>query len=155
MTEVYKALRLNMHHNIGTSFADASRGESDKGLQRAPNLLVVDDCKELLQSLGECFAVYADGYNILTASDGREAMKVLQSAPIDILLTDLHMPGMNGFELAGFTKNNYPGTQVFAMSGEDKIIWEDRLNNLGISAHIRKPFSRDNLMSVVLDGHTA
>lgn len=154
MTEVYKALRLKRHHYSETSFA-ATREESDKGLQRSQNLLVVDDCKELLHILGECFAVYADGYNILTAPDGREAMKVLQSAPVDILLTDLHMPGMNGLELSSFTKNNYPGTRIFTMSGDDKIIWKNGLNNLGISAHIRKPFSINDLISVVLEGHIA
>ena len=154
MTEVYKALRLKMHHNNGTLFA-APWEERDKGLQRSQNLLVVDDCRELLHILGECFAVYADGYNILTAPDGREAIKVLQSAPVEILLTDLHMPGMNGLELSSFTKNNYPGTKIFTMSGDDKIISKNGLNHLGISAHIRKPFSIDDLMSVVLAGHIA
>jgi CheY-like chemotaxis protein len=152
VTEVYKALRLKMHHYNETSFA-APREERDEGLQRSQNLLVVDDCRELLHILGECFAVYADGYNILTAPDGREAIKVLQSAPVDILLTDLHMPGMNGLELSSFTKNYYPGTKIFTMSGDDKIMWKNGLNNLGISAHIRKPFSINDLMSVVLEGH--
>ena len=154
MTEVYKALRLNMHHYSETPFA-ARREEKDKGLQKSQNLLVVDDCRELLHILGECFAVYADGYNILTAPDGREAIKVLQSAPVDILLTDLHMPGMNGLELSSFTKNNYPRTRIFTMSGDDKIISKNGLNNLGISGHIRKPFNIGDLMSVVLEGHIA
>jgi hypothetical protein len=51
VTEVYKALRLKMHHNNGTLFA-APWEERDKGLQRSQNLLVVDDCRELLHILG-------------------------------------------------------------------------------------------------------
>lgn len=154
MTEVYQALKLDMQQNNGGVFPNTfreDRYDGHKGLQISKNLLIVDDCKDLLHILGKCFAIYAYGFNILTAINGVEAIKVLGSMPVEILLTDLYMPGMNGFELACFTKNNYPRTQIFAMSGDDKDILENKLNYLGISACIRKPFGIDMLMSVVLN----
>ena len=154
MAEVYQALRFDIHHPGGDIFPDTLREERDKGFERSKNLLIVDDCRELLHILGKCFAIYADGYNILTTLDVSEAMKVLQSIPLDIILIDLYMPAMDGRKLASFAMKYYPATQIFAMSGDESDISENKLNFLGISACIRKPFHIDHLMSMVLDGQS-
>lgn len=152
MAEVYRALRLGMRKCHEFFIAEAERDDVYKGLHRSKNILIVDDCSDLLHILGKCFAIYADGYNILTASDGGEATRVLESIPVDILLTDLDMPVMDGRELAGFVMKNYPYTQIFAMSGIDEQISRNKLDYLGISACIRKPFGISDLIAAVLNG---
>ena len=151
MAEVYQALRLDFQKPRGKHIGQSLGEGGDKGFKTSLTLLIVDDCKDLLHILGKCIAVYADGYNILTACGAEEAIEVLRSIPVDVLLTDLYMPGMNGFDLAAFTKKHYPSTRMIAMSGEDRNIPQDQINNLGISAVIKKPFNIDRLMSVVMD----
>lgn len=60
-------------------------------------ILLVDDEQVVLDYIGS--ALRAEDYQILTASDGVEALEVLQSQPVDLILADIAMPGMNGYQL--------------------------------------------------------
>ena len=79
-------------------------------------ILLVDDeapCRLLMS----CILAQA-GYTVLVASDGPQAMRHIErDAPIDLLLTDLRMPGMNGVELARSAKRTRPGLPVLFASG--------------------------------------
>jgi len=65
--------------------------------EMSPRILVVDDDRPFLSTLQEMLA--ESGYTVETAGDGTAAYRKLQSAPFDMVLTDLHMPGMSGLEL--------------------------------------------------------
>ncbi|MGD0629000.1 MAG: response regulator [Terracidiphilus sp.] len=79
------------------------------------NLLVVDDEPSNRMSLA-CLLEQL-GYRVRTAEDGLSALLKLGEEVPDILLSDLHMPGMSGFELLAVVLRRFPGLRTIAMSG--------------------------------------
>ena len=65
--------------------------------QKTPTLLIVDDELHVRESLGHWFT--EDGYEVSTASSGKEALAVLGRQHFDVVITDIKMPGMDGIEL--------------------------------------------------------
>jgi CheY-like chemotaxis protein len=79
------------------------------------NLLIVDDNAPLRSSLSQIFTTL--GHTVRSVEDGFSALfEIRQQAP-DILLSDLNMPGMSGFELLSVVRRRFPAIQVIAMSG--------------------------------------
>ena|ERR1017187_1104409 len=88
--------------------------------QKARILIVEDDVqiRLLLSTILE-----GAGYTVRPAADGFSALEEMRAESPDILLSDLYMPGMSGFELLSIVRNQFPATRVVAMSsafsGED------------------------------------
>jgi CheY-like chemotaxis protein len=83
------------------------------------DVLVVDDNPVLLSLLSEMFTEHC--YTVRTASDGFAALAAIRKRVPDILLSDLNMPGMSGFELLSVVRRRFPTIAVIAMSGEHSI----------------------------------
>ena len=81
-------------------------------------ILVVDDTSDVLTLV--CRVLEGQGYDVLTASDGEAAMAACEQAQgaIDLLLTDIMMPGISGIELAGSLVAAYPKVRVLFISGQ-------------------------------------
>ena len=79
------------------------------------DVVIVDDNPELLIVLSEIFN--ESGYAVRTASDGFAALAMIRDRVPDILLSDLNMPGMSGFELLSIVRRRFPAIAVIAMSG--------------------------------------
>jgi CheY-like chemotaxis protein len=82
-----------------------------------PNVLVVDDEPSLVQFVG--MVLEQNGYTVLQASNGVEALMVYSSyhTRVDVVLTDVQMPGMNGIELAKRFRALNPLVRILLMSG--------------------------------------
>lgn len=78
-------------------------------------IVVVDDDRILLSVLSELLKEH--GYSVRTASDGFAALAVIRDRVPDILLSDLNMPRMSGFELLSVVRRRFPAIAVIAMSG--------------------------------------
>lgn len=79
-------------------------------------VLVVDDQPEVLEMVAATFRTL--GFEVLTASDGRSALNVLtREAHINLLFSDIVMPGMNGIQLANEVKDRFPGMKILLASG--------------------------------------
>lgn len=78
-------------------------------------LLVVDDAEPIRSSLSRVLT--EAGYSVRTATDGFSALHELRSEIPDILLSDLNMPGMSGFELLSVVRRRFPAVHTIAMSG--------------------------------------
>jgi len=78
-------------------------------------LLIVDDTAEIRSSMS--VLLEETGFVVRTAADGFEALSAIQMYIPNILLSDLNMPGMSGFELLPVVRHRYPTIQVIAMSG--------------------------------------
>ncbi len=78
-------------------------------------LLIVDDEPSIRMSLSQIFT--ASGHNVRSAADGFSALYEIRREIPDILLSDLNMPGMSGFELLSVVRRRFPAIQVIAMSG--------------------------------------
>ena len=107
---------------------------------RVREVLIVDDEEPLLLTIAEGLSIYKKNFNLLTATNGADAVKVLKSSPvIDLVLTDLSMPKMDGFELLAYMNRNYPKIPVILMTafGTPKI--EEIVNSMGIFRYLEKP----------------
>jgi len=79
------------------------------------DILIVDDNPNLLLVLAQIFK--QQGYSVRAASDGFSALRKLRDRVPEVLLSDLNMPGMSGYELLSVVRRRFPGIAVVAMSG--------------------------------------
>jgi CheY-like chemotaxis protein len=79
-------------------------------------VLVVDDDPLVLQTTAAIVSSF--GFSVRTAEDGFVALKILREVLPDIILTDLRMPGMSGFELLSIVRRRFPHLPTIAISGE-------------------------------------
>jgi len=113
-------------------------------------ILVVDDEASVL-ALARTI-LWRAGFNVLDASNAAEALKISASHPsaIHVLLTDVLMPDMNGFELAGQVKAGRPDVRVLYMSGfTDTVLLESTGRTLSGLPLIRKPFTAHRLVTTI------
>ena len=111
-------------------------------------ILVVDDEKAVSITLALVFK--SKGFEAQSANSGMEALELARSFRPDILLTDVMMPGMDGFELAEEVFNELPGCRVFLLSGAAQTIAVERITNLKMGALlIAKPIAPPTLLNIV------
>jgi CheY-like chemotaxis protein len=79
------------------------------------SVLVVDDNADVLSAV--CSMLHAAGYTVEKASDGTAALEIIERKAIDLLLTDVVMRGLNGFNLARMAVRRRPGIKVLYYSG--------------------------------------
>lgn len=109
------------------------------------NILLVDDEMIFLKSLAEGLRMLNKDYNVMLAKNGEHAIRILKSVRVDLLLTDLKMPVMDGFDLLIEVLKNYPYLPVIVTSSfsNDDVI--KKINAMGFSHFIEKPFEFDDL----------
>jgi len=81
-------------------------------------ILIVDDDEGIRCAL--LAALSAMGYEAAAASSGAEALNVFLRNPFDLVITDLQMPGMDGWTLASLIKDTFPNTLILLMTGQQK-----------------------------------
>jgi DNA-binding NarL/FixJ family response regulator len=112
-------------------------------------LLVVDDEPNLLLAVAACLR--ADNYEVNTARSGREALMQLAESVPDLVISDIRMPGMDGYQLARQLRGS-PRTAlvpiVFLTAKDEKA---DRIEGFraGVDAYLTKPFEPEELIAVV------
>lgn len=107
-------------------------------------ILIVDDEKNIVSSLQEI--LNDEGYDIITAEDGLDALEKVQSEPPDLVLLDIWIPGMDGIEVLQAIKTYHPEIEVLVMSGHGTIDTAVKATKLGAYDFIEKPFSLDQLV---------
>ena len=109
-----------------------------------PAILLVDDNDEILDFLEDDLGVK---YTIFKAFDGREALKVLSEEPIQLVVSDVMMPGMDGFEFCKIVKSNFEYSHVPVILLTAKNTLQSKIEGLelGADAYIEKPFSPEYL----------
>jgi DNA-binding NtrC family response regulator len=127
-------------------------GKNTETPSRAREVLIVDDEVPLLLSIAEGLSIYKKYFNLLTATNGMEAVKLLKSSQIiDLVITDLSMPKMDGFELIAYMNRNYPKIPVIMMTafGTPKI--EEIIQKMGIYRYLEKPLDINIIADNILD----
>ena len=105
-------------------------------------VLVVDDEQEVTFALHAYFL--GKGYEMLTALDGMQAMRMLRQHPIDLVLLDMKMPGVNGIEVLKFIHSNNPETKVIVVTAYDDQ-FQEMVESLGVDGFLMKPFGIEAL----------
>ena len=117
----------------------------------AASILVVDDHADIRAFMQ--VALESGGYDVRTASEGGEAIELQRSHPADLLVTDIFMPGQEGFETIRNFKAEFPRTKIIvASAGTVTGMRHDFLKAagvLGVGATLRKPFSAEQLLDAV------
>src|ERR1700690_1771936 len=116
---------------------------------RISSILIVDEDRDVLNQLSQSFAICAKQYNIYVAQNGRDALDVLKTSSVNILLTALNIPVMHDFELPEYVKLYYPATRIFVMAEDDPSTIENRLADLRISGYVRKPLRIEMIYSIL------
>jgi DNA-binding response OmpR family regulator len=113
------------------------------------SILVVDDEPDLLDNI--VLALETENYGLLTANDGREALEILQSQPVDLILADVAMPDMNGYQLYGRVRKNpawaiIPFIFLTARTMDSDIRYG---KELGVDDYLTKPIRSADLLAAV------
>lgn len=110
-------------------------------------ILVVDDSEEVREVLRELLSRH--GYTVVTAPDGESGLVELDTRTFDMAMVDLSLPGISGLEVARRLKERWPTTPVALMTGYGDRLGPDDAHTKGIDFVLAKPFSLDQLRSVV------
>jgi CheY-like chemotaxis protein len=112
-------------------------------------ILVVDDDKLILCLLCDTLRKRMRGCTILAVENGKEAVDILDAHQVSLVLTDLKMPEMDGYQLLAYIKENYPFVPVFVMTAENSPEVVTRLLSLGAMCCIEKPFDFQDLLKEI------
>ena len=108
------------------------------------NVLLVDDEENILSSLRR--VLRGEGYNVQIANGGEQALQILRSQPIDLVISDARMPGMDGATLLAEVQKHWPETMRILLTGYADISTTIRAINQGqIYRYISKPWDDDEL----------
>jgi putative two-component system response regulator len=114
-----------------------------------PAIILVDDEPDVRIILRRLLASVADGYELVTVGTGAAALAALEARPVPLLITDYHMPGMNGLDLAQAVKAAAPTTMVVLTSAYVTPELEKRGQAAGADYFLPKPFPFDQLEAIV------
>ncbi|HMB16508.1 MAG TPA: response regulator [Pelovirga sp.] len=115
-------------------------------------VLIVDDEASFLLSLKDVLKAHRDKFEILTAENGSVAVDLLRETSFDLLVTDLRMPEMNGFELLAWVSRHQPQLPVIAMSAFGTPEIEARLKKMDTLQFIEKPVDLPLLEKAIFNG---
>jgi two-component system nitrogen regulation response regulator NtrX len=110
-------------------------------------ILIVDDEESICQTLGGILT--DEGYEVVTAGSGEEALRVLEEEQPHLVLLDIWLPGMDGIETLKAIKAGHPQLQIVMMSGHGSIETAVKSTKLGAFDFIEKPLSLEKVILVV------
>jgi CheY-like chemotaxis protein len=111
-------------------------------------LLVIEDEEGARQVVSRLLAVH--GYDVVEASDGEEALALFRvQADIAMVLTDLTLPGMSGWEVAAEVKKLSPDTPVIVLSGWDIKNGDEHIRNSGVDRVLSKPVKIKDILEAL------
>lgn len=115
-------------------------------------ILIVDDDTNFLLSLADGLKTHAKNVDVMIAENGREAVEKLRKNKIELLVTDIKMPEMDGLELLAHMVNNYPNIPVIVMTAFATREIEDRAANMGSFRFLEKPLDFHVLQEMINEG---
>lgn len=114
-------------------------------------ILLVDDHELICRTLKTM--IQEMGHEAITAANGRQALAVQQNTPADVLLTDIFMPEMDGYELIQKFRKQYPAVKVIAMTGGIPRApdgpYLEVAQKFGAQWLLRKPFDASQFITVI------
>jgi len=110
-------------------------------------ILVVDDAPDTLEMLQRNLS--SAGYQIYTALGVAEAIKILESTTVDLVITDLKMPRVSGFDLIRHVRENLKDTEVMMITGYPSVEGAVKAVKAGAEDYLAKPFTDEELFAAV------
>jgi two-component system chemotaxis response regulator CheY len=112
-------------------------------------LLTIDDSDSVRRVVRACAA--AAGIEVLEASDGRSAVKLLLERPVDLIVTDLHMPGIDGYGVIAAIREGLGdiSTPILVLTGDEGPAMAGRARHAGVNGWLVKPFTSATLLEAI------
>lgn len=110
------------------------------------DILIVDDESMVLDFLKQVLSSYEDQFNVHTASSGEEALRIMETQRISLLITDIRMPGIDGFELLRQAKEKNPDTRFMVMTAHGSEDLFKKSMESGAIELLKKPFTMDHFV---------
>jgi len=116
----------------------------------AKKILIAEDSPTMRSLIVSTIAAQGD-YEVVEAANGFEALRVLPREKVDLVITDINMPDINGLELVSFIKqnSNYQNTPLIIISTEGSERDREKGLALGADAYLVKPFSPEALQDLI------
>jgi len=118
-----------------------------KNSSKKERILVVDDSPDTLEVLQR--NLKSKGYRVFTSPGAVGAIKILESSPMDLVITDLKMPEVNGLSLVRHIQENFKDTEVMMITGYPSIEGAVEAVKSGAEEYLAKPFTEEELFSAV------
>jgi DNA-binding response OmpR family regulator len=119
-----------------------------KNLKR---VLIVDDEETLTWSMAKSLSKDKDKYEVIIANNGREAFNYLEKNKIDLVITDIRMPDINGLDLLVKIKKEYPQTKVIIMTAYGSSDVQKEATQRGSLYYVEKPFEISDIRKIIID----
>jgi len=115
----------------------------------AKTILIVDDSESIREVVS--FTLENEGYNVLVGVDGQDALKFFDGSEIDLLITDLHMPNMDGIDLIKKVRSmdNYQRVPILFLTTESQAAKKMEAKDAGATGWIIKPFVPAKLVAAI------
>jgi CheY-like chemotaxis protein len=114
-------------------------------------ILIVDDDEDFLADLVSQFETSQNIFDMVTATDGAEALNILKTTSISLVVSDVQMPVMDGFILMAYTSGLYPDIPVIMMNDPGEVGAEEAALESGAVAYMEKPFTPKELLLTISD----
>lgn len=113
------------------------------------NILIVDDSESIREVVS--FTLENEGYNVKIGIDGQDALKFLDGSPIDLVITDLHMPNMDGIALIKEIRatEQYARVPILFLTTESQAAKKAEAREAGATGWIVKPFVPAKLLATL------
>lgn len=147
-------IQVHSEEGRGSSFRVRLPSTSPVAMQAAPQaprashaILVVDDERGLCEALK--LSLETVGYQVVVSADARRALDMFKASPFDLVITDLRMPGMSGWELAAEIKRLSPRTPIIAMTGWPVDLVQQGQRVSDVELIIQKPYRVNDVRAKV------
>jgi PAS domain S-box-containing protein len=128
--------------------------EEKKEIQKidvgSSNILVIDDEEMVRNILGNLLT--QSGHVVFKASSGKEGLEIFDKGGIDLVFTDIGMPGMSGWEVAKFVKQKDKDVPVALITGWGIQIDDEKMSESGADLILNKPFKLEQVLDLVREG---
>lgn len=116
---------------------------------RGVKVLVIDDSKTIRRSAENLLT--KEGYDVITATDGFDALAKIADSRPEIIFVDIMMPRLDGYQTCALIKNNseFKGTPVVMLSSKDGLFDKAKGRIVGSDRYITKPFSKEELLGTI------
>ena len=116
---------------------------------RGVKVLVIDDSKTIRRSAENLLT--KEGYDVITATDGFDALAKIADSRPEIIFVDIMMPRLDGYQTCALIKNNseFKTTPVVMLSSKDGLFDKAKGRIVGSDRYITKPFSKEELLGTI------
>jgi len=114
-------------------------------------VLIVDDEETLTWSMSKSLSKDRDKYEVLIANNGKEALNQFKKNDIDLVISDIRMPDVNGLDLLVKVKKEYPKIKFIIMTAYGSSDVQKEANRRGAIVYIEKPFEINDIRKIIID----